>query len=129
MVFSHTGRTDTPTRGEPLRAKFRNSFEHPEPVHPGQIIHLQFAMPDVYHRFGRGHRIMIQIQSSWFPLVDRNPQTCVEIPHAKPADFVRATERVYHSQQTASSIGLQSCAGACDNQQREQSSCRSVSII
>jgi predicted acyl esterase len=54
-------------------------------------------MPDVYHCFLKGHRIMVQVQSSWFPLTDRNPQTFVDIPNATPEQFVIATERVYHS--------------------------------
>jgi uncharacterized protein len=83
-------------RGEPFRGKFRNSFEKPEAFVPNQPSKIEFAMPDVYHTFRKGHRIMVQIQSSWFPLVDRNPQKFVEIPKAKPGDFVKATERVYH---------------------------------
>jgi len=63
-------------------------------------------MQDVNHTFRRGHRIMVQVQSSWFPLTDRNPQTFVNIPHAKPADFVKATERVYHSKEAPSGLGV-----------------------
>ena len=84
-------------RGEPFRGKFRNSFEHPEPFQPGAITQIHYAMPDVYHSFRKGHRILVQVQSSWFPLIDRNPQTFTEIPTAPPAQFVKATERVYHS--------------------------------
>lgn len=83
-------------RGEPMRAKFRNSWEKPEPLTPGKMTEVNFTMPDVNHTFRKGHRIMIQVQSSWFPLVDRNPQTFVNIPTAKPDDFKKATERVYH---------------------------------
>jgi uncharacterized protein len=61
-------------------------------------------MQDVNHTFRRGHRIMVQIESSWFPLTDRNPQTFVDIPDAKPSDFVKATERVYHAKGRASGI-------------------------
>jgi predicted acyl esterase len=61
-------------------------------------------MQDVNHTFRRGHRIMVQVQSSWFPLTDRNPQTFVNIPDAKPSDFVKATQRVYHVQGEASGI-------------------------
>ena len=61
-------------------------------------------MPDVFHCFEKGHRLMVHIQSSWFPLVDRNPQTFVDIPKAKKADFVKATERVYRQASAASSI-------------------------
>jgi hypothetical protein len=84
-------------RGEPFRGKFRQSFEAPLPFTPGKVEQIHFIMPDVDHCFRRGHRIMVQIQSSWFPLVDRNPQSFVDIPKAKPSDFVKATERIYHS--------------------------------
>jgi predicted acyl esterase len=62
---------------------------------PGQKTKLEFAMPDAYHTFRRGHRIMVQVQSSWFPLTDRNPQKFIDIPNARPDDFVKATQRVY----------------------------------
>jgi len=91
-------------RGEVFRGKFRNSFEKPEPFVPGQISRIEFVMPDVYHRFRRGHRIMIQIQSSWFPLVDRNPQKFVDIYKAKESDFEKATQRVYRSAEHPSRI-------------------------
>ncbi len=93
-------------RGEPFRGKFRNSFEHPEPFQAGEVQQIHFTMPDVYHCFQKGHRITVQIQSSWFPLVDRNPQTFTEIPAAKPSDFVKATERIYRSSNAASFIEL-----------------------
>jgi uncharacterized protein len=93
-------------RGEPFRGKFRHSFEKPEPFTPGKIEPVDFTMQDVNHTFRRGHRIMVQIQSSWFPLTDRNPQTFVDIPDAKPSDFVKATERVYHSKAEPSGIGV-----------------------
>jgi len=91
-------------RGEPFRGKFRHSFEKPEPFTPGKVEEIDFTMPDVNHTFRRGHRIMVQVQSSWFPLTDRNPQTFVNIPDAKPSDFVKATERVYHAKGEASGI-------------------------
>ena len=93
-------------RGEPMRAKFRNSWEKPEPLVPGKISQLNFTMPDVDHTFRKGHRIMVQIQSSWFPLVDRNPQTFVEIPDARPEDFRKATEQVFHRKDAASGVQL-----------------------
>jgi uncharacterized protein len=93
-------------RGEPFRGKFRNSFEKPEPFVPGQPTEINFSLPDINHTFGRGHRVMVQIQSSWFPLVDRNPQKFINIPDATEADFQKATERVYHSKQHASAIEL-----------------------
>lgn len=82
-------------RGEPFRGKYRNSFEKPEPFVPGQAATIEYEMPDVYHAFRRGHAVMVQVQSSWFPLVDRNPQKFMEIPKATAADFQKATERVY----------------------------------
>src|SRR5207249_6339740 len=71
-------------RGEPFRGKFRNSFEKPEAFTPGKPAAINFAMPDVYHTFRKGHRVMVHVQSSWFPLVDRNPQKFTDIPKAKP---------------------------------------------
>ena len=91
-------------RGEPFRGKFRNSFEKPEPFTPNQMAEIKFDMPDINHTFRRGHRIMVQVQSSWFPLVDLNPQTFVDTATAKPEDFKKATERVYHSPQAASGV-------------------------
>ena len=94
-------------RGEPFRGKFRHSFEKPEPFTPGKVEEIAFAMPDINHTFRRGHRIMVQVQSSWFPLADLNPQTFVEIPKAKPEDFKKAVERVYHESGHASGIEVQ----------------------
>lgn len=93
-------------RGEPFRGKFRNSFEHPEPFEPGKLSTIRYTMPDVCHTFRKGHRIMVQVQSSWFPLGDRNPQTFTDIPNAKPSDFRKATERVYRGNDAASGVTL-----------------------
>jgi hypothetical protein len=93
-------------RGEPFRAKFRNSWEHPSPLTPGKITSVDFTMQDINHTFLKGHRIMVQIQSSWFPLVDRNPQVFEDIAKAKPADFQKATETVFHQTNAASSLEL-----------------------
>ena len=87
-----------------MRAKFRNSWEKPEALAPGKMAELNFSMPDVDHTFRRGHRIMVQLQSSWFPLTDRNPQSFVDIPDAKPEDFKKATERVFHQKDAASGV-------------------------
>ncbi|HSO76391.1 MAG TPA: CocE/NonD family hydrolase, partial [Blastocatellia bacterium] len=84
-------------RGEPMRARFRNSFEKPEPMRAGRAQKIEFVLPDANHTFLKGHRIMVQVQSTWFPLVDRNPQKFVNIYSAKESDFQRATQRVYHS--------------------------------
>jgi uncharacterized protein len=91
-------------RGEPFRGKYRKSFEKPEPFVAGEPTAITYELPDVYHAFRKGHSVMIQVQSSWFPLVDRNPQVFMEIPTAKPADFRKATQRVYRSGEQASSI-------------------------
>jgi putative CocE/NonD family hydrolase len=93
-------------RGEVMRGKFRRSMEKPEPFEPGRITGVSFGMQDIFHTFRRGHCIMVQVQSSWFPLVDRNPQTFVNIPTARESDFQKAVQRVYHSKQAASSISV-----------------------
>ena len=93
-------------RGEPLRGKFRNSFEKPEPFVPGKMTEVNFNMPDINHTFRRGHRIMVQVQSSWFPLVDRNPQKFVDIYHAHEGDFQSAVQRVYRSGKLSSRVVL-----------------------
>ena len=94
-------------RGEPFRGKFRKSLEKPEPSCPGQVETVEFTMPDVFHTFRRGHRIMVQVQSSWFPLVDLNPQTFVDINQAKEADFQKATQRVWRTKDSRRSVTAQ----------------------
>jgi putative CocE/NonD family hydrolase len=91
-------------RGDVFRGKFRNSFEKPEPFEPGKVTKIEFTMPDVFHTFRRDHRVMVQVQSTWFPLIDRNPQTFVNIHTAKPEDFKKATQRVYRGANAASAI-------------------------
>ncbi|MEN3275602.1 MAG: uncharacterized protein V7631_1392 [Massilia sp.] len=91
-------------RGNPLRGKFRNSFEQPAPFVPGKVEPVNFEIGQVNHTFRRGHRIMVQVQSSWFPLVDLNPQTFTHIPKAKPEDFKKATQRVYRAPETPSGL-------------------------
>jgi putative CocE/NonD family hydrolase len=83
-------------RGEVFRGKYRNSFEKPEPFVPGNVTEIKYEIPDVAHTFKKGHRIMIQVQNSWFPLVDRNPQKFVNIYKCTEADFQKATHRIYH---------------------------------
>lgn len=85
-------------RGEVMRGKFRNSFETPEAFVPGKPTQVKFALPDIAHTFKKGHRLMIQIQSSWFPLVDRNPQKFLDIYHAKEADFQKSTIKIFNNQ-------------------------------
>jgi putative CocE/NonD family hydrolase len=100
----HMGGYQQLLRGEPFRAKFRSSWEKPEPLTPGKEADIDFTMPDLFHSFRRGHRIMIQVQSSWFPLTDRNPQTFTNIPNAKPEDFKKATETIFHQKDAASGV-------------------------
>ena len=91
-------------RGEPFRGKYRNSFEKPEPFKPGEIAKIKFSMPDTLHTFRPGHRIMVQVQSSWFPLVDRNPQTFCDIYTADESAFKKQTHRVYRDADHPSSV-------------------------
>jgi uncharacterized protein len=91
-------------RGEVMRAKFRESYEKPIPMTPGVTTHVPFALQDVNHTFRKGHRIMVQVQSSWFPLTDRNPQTFCDIYNAKESDFRRATHHVFRSKAHASGV-------------------------
>jgi predicted acyl esterase len=91
-------------RGEPFRAKFRNGFERPEAMIPGKATQIVYDLPDVYHTFRKGHKIMVQVQSSWFPLVDRNPQKFIDIPKATASDFQKATQRIYRSRVLSSSV-------------------------
>jgi uncharacterized protein len=94
-------------RGEPFRGKYRTSHTKPEPFVPGQPAKIEFTMPDVCHTFRTGHRIMVQIQSSWFPLTDRNPQKFVDIPSARVSDFQKAVERVYRGGAEGSAVFVQ----------------------
>jgi predicted acyl esterase len=93
-------------RGEPMRARFRNSYARPEAMIPNKVTKVEFTLPDINHSFLKDHRIMLQIQSSWFPLVDRNPQSFVDINKATETDFQKATERVYRSAQYSSHLSL-----------------------
>lgn len=93
-------------RGDVFRGKFRNSFEKPEPFIPNRIEKVKFTLPDICHAFRPGHRLMVQVQSTWFPLIDRNPQKFVDIYTAKPEDFQKATHRVYRSSETPSQIKI-----------------------
>jgi hypothetical protein len=91
-------------RAEIFRGKYRNSFEKPEPFIPGEITEIKYSLPDIAHTFKKGHRIMIQIQNSWFPLVDRNPQKFVNIYNCQDSDFQKATQRIYHDADFASRL-------------------------
>ncbi len=93
-------------RGEIMRGKFRNSFAVPEAFVPGKITEVKYTLPDIAHTFKKGHQLMIQIQSSWFPLTDRNPQKFVDIYKADDSDFQKATIKIYHDAVNASKIVL-----------------------
>ncbi len=98
-------------RGEVFRGKYRNGFDKPEPFRPGEAARIAFTLPDVCHAFRTGHRLMVQVQSTWFPLVDRNPQTFVDIYSAKESDFHVATQRVLRSEAHPSSITVRIVRG------------------
>jgi putative CocE/NonD family hydrolase len=95
---------DQLVRAEPMRGKFRASYEDPEPFEPGTVTKVEWTMPDVCHTFLKGHRIMVQVQSTWFPLVNLNPQTFVDINTAGASDFRKAVQRVYHTPGQASKV-------------------------
>jgi putative CocE/NonD family hydrolase len=91
--------------GDILRGRYRESYGASRPVAPDEVLPYRVEMPHVNHTFLPGHRVMVQVQSSWFPLYDRNPQTFVEdIAWAKPDDFVRAVHRIHHSRASASCV-------------------------
>jgi len=96
-VHSKMGGYEQLVRGEPFRGKFRRSFEKPVPFVPGQVEKVEFRMPDAFHTFRRGHRVMVQVQSTWFPLVNLNPQAFVNVNEATEADFRKATQRVWRT--------------------------------
>lgn len=93
-------------RGEIMRGRYRNSFEKPEAFEPGKVTTVKFNLPDVAHTFKKGHRLMIQVQSTWFPLADRNPQQFVDIYHCDDKDFVKSDVKVYHDAVNATNIML-----------------------
>ncbi|MEZ2443616.1 CocE/NonD family hydrolase [Chitinophaga sp. RCC_12] len=93
-------------RGDIFRGRFRESFEKPVPFIPGKVTQVKFQLPDVAHTFQKGHRLMIQVQSSWFPLADRNPQQFINIYEATEKDFIKETIRIYHDEAHPSGIIL-----------------------
>jgi uncharacterized protein len=93
-------------RGEILRGRFRNSWETPVPFVPSEVTKVPMQLPDIAHTFKKGHRLMVQIQSSWFPIADRNPQKFVNIYEAKDSDFQKATHRIFHDAKNASHITI-----------------------
>jgi len=93
-------------RGEIMRGRFRNSFEKPEAFEPGKVTTVKFDLPDIAHTFKKGHRLMIQVQSSWFPLADRNPQQFVDIYHCDDKDFIKSEIKLHHDAMNASNVIL-----------------------
>ena len=96
-------------RGEPFRGKFRKSFEQPVPFVPGKPDKVEFQLLDVFQTFRRGHRIMVQVQSSWFPLVDRNPQKFMKIDEAQPSDF-KKLPKGFTAQQSCPPVSRWKCS-------------------
>jgi hypothetical protein len=92
---------------EIFRGRFQKSMEKPQPLQAGSVTPFTIDLHTANHVFKKGHRIMVQVQSSWFPLVDRNPQTFCDIYHAGDEDFQKATERVYHTAQASSFVTVQ----------------------
>lgn len=123
-VFPDSGEGDTPrarnatggyemlVRGDVLRGKFRRSMSRPEPFVPGAVTPIRYRMNDVFHTFRPGHRIMIQVQSTWFPMIDRNPGRFMDIWKATGADFRKTTQRVFRSAEYPSHVVLPVMTGA-----------------
>ncbi len=93
-------------RAEVMRGKFRNDLSQPQPFTPGEVAEVKYQLNDVLHTFKKGHRIMVQVQSSWFPLVDRNPQKFLRIPEAKESDYQKVIIRIYHDSANSSNIAF-----------------------
>ncbi|HET6169952.1 MAG TPA: CocE/NonD family hydrolase [Terracidiphilus sp.] len=101
------GGYELPISEDIFRGRYRKSFSKPEAIPSNEPLTYRFALPNANHVFLPGHRIMVQVQSSWFPLYDRNPQTFVpSIFWAKPEDYKKATQRIYHAPGQASSVEL-----------------------
>jgi uncharacterized protein len=102
----HRGAYQMLIRGEVMRGKFRESLEKPKAFVPNQVTKVAYRMNDILHTFQKGHRIMIQIQSTWFPLMDRNPQRFLDIHKAKDSDFKAQTHTIFHNAHQSSSLGV-----------------------
>jgi len=95
-------------RSDIIRGRFRESYSKPKPFKANKVTEVSFPLQDVMHTFKKGHKIMIQVQSTWFPLFDRNPQKYVpNIFEADDKDFIKATHRVYHSKKDQSYVEVQ----------------------
>jgi putative CocE/NonD family hydrolase len=88
------------------QGRYRDGFDKPKAFIPAQVTEIKYTLNDIAHRFKKGHRIMVQVQSSWFPLADRNPQQMIDIYHATPSEFVRSTIKIFMSSAKASRIIL-----------------------
>ena len=93
-------------RAEIFRGRFRKSYEKPEAFTPGKVEEVKFELPPIAHTFKAGHRIMVQVQSTWFPLADRNPQQFIDVYHATDNDFIKSDIKVYHNAAFASKVVL-----------------------
>jgi hypothetical protein len=89
-----------------MRGKFRDSYEKPQPFEANKPTSVKFALNDVLHNFRTGHKLMVQVQASYFPVIDRNPQVFTDIYSAKDSDYHKASERVYHSPEHPSHISV-----------------------
>ena len=95
-----------------LRGRYRQDPAHPSAIEPNKVLPYELHLPNVCHTFLPGHRLMVQIQSTWFPLYDRNPQTYVEnIMYARPEDYVKAAHRIWHTSENASALELPVVSG------------------
>ena len=104
--YSPLGGTEQMVRGEVMRGKFRHSLSKPEPFEPDVPTAVDYQLNDIFHTFQKGHRLMVQVHSTWFPLMDRNPQVFMDINKAKDSDFKKATIRLYHSSEQDSNLVL-----------------------
>ncbi len=91
---------------EVMRGKYRNSYSNPEPMEPDEVTAISFEIRDKFHTFKKGHKIMVQVHSSWFPAFDRNPQTFTNIYRAKKNEYQKATQKIYRSQESPSHLVL-----------------------
>lgn len=93
-------------RGDIFRGRFRKSYEKPIPFVSGKVTEVSFTLQDLAHTFKKGHKLMVQVQNSWFPLADRNPQQFVDIYTCDEGDFIKATHRIYHDSERPSNITI-----------------------
>jgi putative CocE/NonD family hydrolase len=100
------GEYESLVRANIMRGRYRNSMSNPEPFEVGKVEKVAFELPDIAHTFMAGHRIKVQVQSSWFPLFDRNPQQYINIYEAKDEDYLPCDVKIYHSAEYPSSVTL-----------------------